>query len=57
MDRSPAGEGGQSLIRMGSLLANQEIAGRDDRAVGTGAEAARDELGQTSYRSQIKLHA
>ncbi len=43
MDGSPRGEGDKGLLRAGVVLAREEVAGRDDRAVAAPAQPPRDE--------------
>jgi hypothetical protein len=44
VDGSPGGEGRQGLLEAGSFLAGQQVAGRDNHAVCTGAEPPLDKL-------------
>jgi hypothetical protein len=44
VDGAPGGEGRQGLLEAGSLLAGQQVAGRDDQAVRAGAEPPLDKL-------------
>ncbi len=43
MDGPPGREGRQCLFRAGSILPSQQITGRDDLAVGAGAQSPLDE--------------